>query len=227
MLVDVPENWLHVIGPEIEAPYFQSLSRFVDDERGRYAVYPPEADVFNALKFTPYGETRVVLLGQDPYHEPGQAHGLCFSVLPGVPLPPSLRNIFVELRDDLGCPMPNNGYLVPWARQGVLLLNTVLTVRAHAPNSHRGRGWERFTDAIIRAANAKDTPVVFVLWGVSAQRKASLVNATHHSIIRAAHPSPLSARNGFFGSRPFSTINAALRAVGSPEIDWQIPDQLL
>ena len=227
MLVDIPENWLHVIGAEIEEPYFQSLSRFVDDERGRYVVYPPEADVFNALKFTPYGETRVVLLGQDPYHEPGQAHGLCFSVLPGVPLPPSLRNIFVELRDDLGCPMPNNGYLVPWARQGVLLLNTVLTVRAHAPNSHRGRGWERFTDAIISAVNAKENPVVFVLWGVSAQRKAGLVNATRHSIIRAAHPSPLSARNGFFGSHPFSAVNAALRVAGSPEIDWRIPDKLL
>ena len=227
MLVDIPENWLHVIDAEIEEPYFQSLSRFVDDERGRYAVYPPEADVFNALKFTPYGETRVVLLGQDPYHEPGQAHGLCFSVLPGVPLPPSLRNIFVELRDDLGCPMPNNGYLVSWARQGVLLLNTVLTVRAHAPNSHRGRGWERFTDAIISAVNAKENPVVFVLWGASAQRKAGLVNATRHSIIRAAHPSPLSARNGFFGSHPFSAVNAALRVAGSPEIDWRIPDKLL
>ena len=227
MLVDIPENWLREIGAEIEEPYFQSLSRFVDDERGRYVVYPPEADGFNALKFTPYGETRVVLLGQDPYHEPGQAHGLCFSVLPGVPLPPSLRNIFVELRNDLGCPMPNNGYLVPWARQGVLLLNTVLTVRAHAPNSHRGRGWERFTDAIISAVNAKENPVVFVLWGVSAQRKAGLVNATRHSIIRAAHPSPLSARNGFFGSHPFSAVNAALRVAGSPEIDWRIPDRLL
>lgn len=227
MLVDVPENWLHVVGAEVEESYFQSLSRFVDDERGRYVVYPPEADVFNALKFTPYSETRVVLLGQDPYHEQGQAHGLCFSVLPGVPLPPSLRNIFVELRHDLGYPMPNNGYLVPWARQGVLLLNTVLTVRAHAPNSHRGRGWERFTDAIISAVNAKENPMVFVLWGASAQRKASLVNATRHPIIRAAHPSPLSARNGFFGSRPFSAINAALRAAGSPEIDWRIPDKLV
>ena len=225
MLVDMPENWLRVIDAELDQPYFQTLLRFVDDEREHYTVYPPEADVFNALKYTPYGETRVVLLGQDPYHEPGQAHGLCFSVLPGVPTPPSLRNIFIELRDDLGYPIPNNGYLLPWAAQGVLLLNTVLTVRAHAPNSHRGKGWERFTDAVIHAVNAKDAPVVFVLWGAAAQRKASLITATRHQIIRAAHPSPLSARNGFFGSRPFSAINAALRAAGTPEIHWRIPDR--
>ncbi len=225
MLADIPEDWLQAIGGELEQPYFQALSRFVDSERKRHAVYPPEIDVFNAMKLTPFGETRVVLLGQDPYHEPGQAHGLCFSVLPGVPIPPSLRNIFVELRNDLGCPMPNNGYLAPWAAQGVLLLNTVLTVRAHAPNSHRGKGWERFTDAVIRAVNAKDSPVVFVLWGAAAQRKADLIAATRHPVIRAAHPSPLSAHHGFFGSRPFSAINAALAATGTPAIDWRIPDR--
>lgn len=226
MLIDMPENWLRVIGDELEEPYFQALSRFVDGERERHTVYPPEANVFNALKFTPYEATRVVLLGQDPYHEPGQAHGLCFSVLPGVSLPPSLKNIFIELRDDLGCKVPNNGYLAPWAVQGVLLLNTVLTVRAHSPNSHRGRGWERFTDAIISRVNKKDSPVVFVLWGAAAQRKEQLITASRHAIVRAAHPSPLSARHGFFGSRPFSAVNTALGAAGSSEIDWRIPDRL-
>lgn len=223
MLIDVPDDWLKVISTELEQPYFQALSRFVDDERKQHAVYPPEADVFNALKFTPYAAARVVLLGQDPYHEPGQAHGLCFSVLPGVPLPPSLKNIFIELRDDLGCTLPNNGYLAPWAVQGVLLLNTVLTVRAHAPNSHRGKGWERFTDAVISRVNEKDSPVVFVLWGAAAQRKEQLITTGRHTIVRAAHPSPLSARQGFFGSHPFSAINTALQAAGLPEIDWQIP----
>lgn len=224
MLVDLPKTWIHVVGEEMDRPYFHQLAAFVDAERERYAVYPPQVDVFNALKLTPYEQVRVVLLGQDPYHEPGQAHGLCFSVRPGVTLPPSLRNIFLELRNDLGCPLPNNGSLVPWAAQGVLLLNAVLTVRAHTPNSHRGKGWERFTDAIIRAVNAKDHPVVFALWGGAAQRKAGLITSARHTITRAAHPSPLSARRGFFGSRPFSAINAALRAAGEPEIAWQIAD---
>ncbi|HEU5344399.1 MAG TPA: uracil-DNA glycosylase [Ktedonobacterales bacterium] len=225
MRVDAPKSWLRVIGEELDQPYFHELAAFVDAERQRFAVYPPEADVFSALKLTPYAQARVVLLGQDPYHEPGQAHGLCFSVLPGVALPPSLRNIFRELRDDLGCPIPNNGYLISWATQGVLLLNTVLTVRAHAPNSHRGKGWERFTDAIIRSVNEKNHRVVFVLWGAAAQRKVELITSARHVIVRAAHPSPLSARNGFFGSKPFSAINTALAAVGEPEITWQIPDR--
>ena len=225
MRVDAPKSWLRVIGEELDQPYFHELAAFVDAERQRFAVYPPEADVFSALKLTPYAQARVVLLGQDPYHEPGQAHGLCFSVLPGVALPPSLRNIFRELRDDLGCPIPNNGYLISWATQGVLLLNTVLTVRAHAPNSHRGKGWERFTDAIIRSVNEKNRRVVFVLWGAAAQRKVELITSARHVIVRAAHPSPLSARNGFFGSKPFSAINTALAAVGEPEITWQIPDR--
>ena len=225
MRVDAPKSWLRVIGEELDQPYFHELAAFVDAERQRFAVYPPEADVFSALKLTPYAQARVVLLGQDPYHEPGQAHGLCFSVLPGVALPPSLRNIFRELRDDLGCPIPNNGYLISWATQGVLLLNTVLTVRAHAPNSHRGKGWERFTDAIIRSVNEKNHRVVFVLWGAAAQRKVELITSARHVIVRAAHPSPLSVRNGFFGSKPFSAINTALAAVGEPEITWQIPDR--
>lgn len=223
MRVDLPDSWLSVVGGELEQPYFRALSQFVDTERQHIAVYPPETDVFNALKHTPYEGTRVVLLGQDPYHEPGQAHGLCFSVHPGVPLPPSLRNIFLELKNDLGYAIPNNGYLVPWALQGVLLLNAVLTVRAHAPNSHRGKGWERFTDTIIRVVNAKESPVIFVLWGAAAQRKESLINTARHPVIHAAHPSPLSAHNGFFGSHPFSAINAALRAAGTAEIMWQIP----
>jgi uracil-DNA glycosylase len=224
MQVDLPDSWLREVGDERDQPYFHQLAGFVDEERRNSIVYPPVADVFNALKLTPYDQVRVVLLGQDPYHEAGQAHGLCFSVRPGVALPPSLKNIFLELRNDLGCPLPNNGCLIPWATQGVLLLNTVLTVRAHAPNSHRGKGWERFTDAIIRAVNEKDSPVVFALWGNAAQRKAELITPARHPIVRAAHPSPLSARTGFFGSRPFSTINAALRAAGEPEIAWQIPD---
>ena len=224
MRIDLPESWLRVVGEELDQPYFHKLSAFVDDERRRAAIYPPEADVFNALKLTPYEQVHVVVLGQDPYHEPGQAHGLCFSVRPGVALPPSLKNIFRELRNDLGCPLPNNGCLVPWAVQGVLLLNTVLTVRAHAPNSHRDKGWERLTDAVIRRVNEKDSPVAFALWGGAAQRKTELITPTRHPIVRAAHPSPLSARNGFFGSRPFSAINAALRAAGEPQITWQIPD---
>lgn len=224
MRVDLSESWRRVAGDELDQPYFRQLADFVEEERQRYVVYPPAADVFAALNFTSYERTRVVLLGQDPYHEPGQARGLAFSVRPGVALPPSLRNIFLELRDDLGYPMPNNGDLTPWALQGVLLLNSVLTVRAHAPNSHRGRGWERFTDAIIRAINAKDSPVVFALWGAAAQRKVALVTNARHVITRAAHPSPLSARRGFFGSRPFSAINAALRAADEPPIDWRIAD---
>src|SRR5262249_43274246 len=170
-------------------------------------------------------EVRVVILGQDPYHDEGQAHGLAFSVRPGVKPPPSLHNIFKELRDDLGCRVPNNGYLVPWAEQGVLLLNAVLTVRAHSPNSHKSQGWEKFTDAVIRQVSAKDDPVVFVLWGGNAQRKLPHIDADRHVVIQSAHPSPLSAKNGFFGSRPFSKINAALREAGKPEVDWQIRDR--
>jgi uracil-DNA glycosylase len=187
-------------------------------------VFPPIPDVFNALKYTPYEEVKVFLLGQDPYHDDGQAHGLAFSVRPGIQPPPSLVNIFKELKSDVGCRIPNNGYLVPWAQQGVLLLNAVLTVRAHQPNSHKGQGWEQFTDAVIRAVGEKTDPVVFLLWGAYAQKKIDLIDTTRHVILKAPHPSPLSAKRGFFGSRPFSQANAALRASGRGEIDWQIPD---
>jgi len=165
-----------------------------------------------------------LLLGQDPYHDDDQAHGLCFSVRPGIKPPPSLMNMYKELQSDAGFHIPNNGYLVPWAKQGMLMLNAVLTVRAHQANSHKNKGWEKFTDAIIRAVDAKDTPIVFILWGGYARKKKELIDTTRHIIIESAHPSPLSARNGFFGSKPFSKTNAALRKLGKPEIDWQIPD---
>jgi len=224
MRVDLPDDWNTVVGDEFEKPYFSKLSDFVDTERREHTVFPPEADVFNAMKTTPYQRVSVLLLGQDPYHDDNQAHGLCFSVRPGIPPPPSLVNIFKELKADLGCSIPNNGYLIKWAEQGVLMLNTVLTVRAHEPNSHKGKGWETFTDAAIRAVSAHETPVVFVLWGGNAQKKAALIDTTRHTIVQSAHPSPLSARNGFFGSRPFSRINESLSNGGRPEIDWQIPN---
>ena len=217
-------TWRPVLAAETEKPYWKLLQRFVQEERSKHKVFPPDKEVFAALHLTPYDKTNVLILGQDPYHEEGQAHGLCFSVRPGVALPPSLLNIFKELHDDLGCKIPNNGSLIPWAEQGVLLLNAVLTVRAHQANSHQGKGWETFTDAVIRAVNEKSDRVVFVLWGAYARKKAVLIDTPRHVIIQSAHPSPLSASNGFFGSRPFSKINAALRAAGKPEIDWQIPD---
>ena len=217
-------TWRPVLIAETEKPYWKPLQQFVKDERKKYTVYPPDKDVFAALHLTPYEKVSVLILGQDPYHEPGQAHGLCFSVLSNVAIPPSLQNIYKELHDDLGCKIPNNGCLTPWAEQGVLLLNAVLTVRAHQANSHQGKGWENFTDAIIRTVNDKPDRVVFVLWGAYARKKAPLINTSRHIIIQSAHPSPLSAANGFFGSQPFSKINAALREAGKPEIDWQIPD---
>ncbi len=220
----LPRSWHGAVGSEFEAPYFKKLDAFLERERREYTVYPPEGDVFNALRLTPLQEVGVLILGQDPYHDAGQAHGLAFSVRPGVRPPPSLVNIFRELRDDVGCRVPNNGYLVPWAEQGVLLLNTVLTVRAHQPNSHKGQGWEKFTDAVFRSVGAKKDMVVFVLWGGNARKKVSLIQNDAHTVIQSAHPSPLSAKSGFFGSRPFSQINAALRRAGRSEIDWQIPN---
>ncbi len=217
-------TWRPVLIAETEKPYWKPLQQFVKDERRKYQVFPPDKEVFAALHLTPYEKVSVLILGQDPYHEVGQAHGLCFSVRPDVVIPPSLQNIYKELHDDLGCKIPNNGCLTPWAEQGVLLLNAVLTVRAHQANSHQGKGWETFTDAIIRAVNDKPDRVVFVLWGAYARKKKPLIDTTRHVIIESAHPSPLSAANGFFGSRPFSKINAALREAGKPEIDWQIPD---
>jgi uracil-DNA glycosylase len=222
-LQNIPDSWRKVLADEFHKPYFVQLKEFVDEERKTSTVYPPEEDVFTALKLTPYDQLNVLLLGQDPYHDEGQAHGLCFSVRPGIRPPPSLVNIFKELHNDLGCRIPNNGYLVPWAKQGVLLLNAVLTVRAHQANSHKDKGWEHFTDAIIRAVNDKDSPVVFVLWGNYAQKKTKLIDEDRNVVVKGAHPSPLSVKK-FFGSRPFSAINTALTRMGKPPIDWQIPD---
>lgn len=224
MQVYLPGTWHTMLEHEIEQPYFHKLEEFVDEERRNYTVYPPEPEVFSAFELTPFEQVNVLLLGQDPYHDANQAHGLCFSVRPGVKPPPSLINIFKELHDDLGCRIPNNGYLVPWAKQGILMLNAVLTVRAHAPNSHKNHGWERFTDSAIKRVNEKDETVVFVLWGGYAQKKRELIETRKHRIVEAAHPSPLSAKKGFFGSRPFSRINEALRVARKKEIDWQIPD---
>lgn len=212
------------LGAEQSKPYYQALYQFVGEERRKYPVYPPGTDVFNALHYTPYENVRVMVIGQDPYHEPGQAHGLAFSVRPGVPTPPSLVNIYKELRDDVGFRIPNHGHLVPWAERGVLLLNAVLTVRAHQANSHQGKGWETFTDTVIKAVNQKDTPVVFLLWGAYAQRKAEFITNPRHTVLKAPHPSPLSASRGFFGCRHFSKANAALSAADLPTIDWQLAD---
>jgi uracil-DNA glycosylase len=224
-MTPLPPSWQPVLADELQKPYFHKLQQFIDAERRQYTVYPSEADMFSALALTPYDQVNVLLLGQDPYPNPNQAHGLAFSVRPGVKPPASLRNIFTELHNDLNLPIPkNNGSLIPWAKQGVLLLNTVLTVRAGQPLSHRGKGWETFTDAIIRAVGHKKDPVVFVLWGSHAQKKLPLIDNTRHTILTAAHPSPLSAHNGFFGSKPFSRINAALRESGKPEINWRIDD---
>lgn len=224
MTPNFPAAWQPILNPEREKPYFQKLEQFVDAERAAHEIYPPENQVFSALELTTPQNIRVLILGQDPYHGPNQGHGLAFSVRPGITKPPSLMNIFKELRDDLGCKVPNNGYLVSWAEQGVLLLNAVLTVRRGEANSHKAKGWEKLTDEIIRQVNAKDERVVFVLWGGYAGKKESLIDTAKHTIIKSAHPSPLSAHNGFFGSKPFSQINAALREAGRGEIDWQIPD---
>jgi uracil-DNA glycosylase len=220
---DIPESWRDVLAPEFDKPYFKKLKQFVAEERSKHTVFPPEEDVFNALKYAPFDEMKVLLLGQDPYHDVGQAHGLCFSVRPGVKPPPSLVNMFKELKEDLGCRIPNNGYLVPWAEQGMLLLNAVLTVRAHEPASHANKGWETFTDAIIKAASGRDDPMVFVLWGGYAQKKEKLIDSSKHVVLKAAHPSPLSAKK-FLGSRPFSAINDALQNMGKKPIDWQLPN---
>jgi len=215
----IPPSWRRVLAPEFRKPYFQALKLYLTKERATRAIYPPEKDVLNAFRCTPFDHMTVLLLGQDPYHDEGQAHGLCFSVQPGVRPPPSLGNIFRELKNDIGCPMPKSGNLAPWATQGVLLLNAVLTVRAHEPNSHRGHGWEQFTDAVIGAANRREKPVVFVLWGAYAQKKGKQIDRDRHAVIEGAHPSPLSAKK-FFGSMPFSKVNAALRKFGQPKIDW-------
>jgi uracil-DNA glycosylase len=219
----ISNDWLQAVGDEFKKPYYRSLYQFVKEEYSTHVVYPPADDIFNALHLTPLHEVKVLILGQDPYHNEHQAHGLSFSVLPDQrEIPPSLQNIYKELQDDLGCALPNNGYLEKWAKQGVLLLNTVLTVRAHQANSHQGRGWEQFTDAIIQAVNEQDRPIVYMLWGRPAQMKASMLDNPNHLILKAPHPSPLSAYRGFFGCRHFSQANEFLKKHGVEPIDWQI-----
>ncbi len=215
-------EWLTALSPEFRKPYYAKLFHFIKKEYSTKKIFPPSYDIFNALHLTPLNEVKVVILGQDPYHNDGQAHGLCFSVKPDVDIPPSLVNIYQELQDDLGCYIPNNGYLVKWAEQGVLLLNTVLTVQAHAAFSHRNMGWEEFTDAAIEVLNKEDRPMVFILWGKPAQKKKEMLHNSKHLILEAPHPSPLSAYRGFFGSRPFSKTNEFLTKNGIKPIDWQI-----
>lgn len=219
----VPTDWNPKLRSHLDAPYFADLQRFVAEERRRHDVYPPHELVFNALHTTSYDDTKVVILGQDPYHGAGQAHGLCFSVQPGVAIPPSLRNVFLELKSDLGIEPASHGCLTSWARQGVLLLNATLTVRAGQPGSHQGKGWETFTDGVLEQVAAKPERVVFVLWGASARKKKALVSRPQHVVLEAPHPSPLSAHTGFFGSRPFSQVNAALVEAGRTVIDWSLP----
>lgn len=215
-------DWNPVLKAELSKPYFTELQTFVAAERRKHQVYPAEHNVFAALHTTSYADTKVLILGQDPYHGEGQAHGLAFSVQQGVAIPPSLRNIYAELREDIGVSTPAHGCLTAWAQRGVLLLNTTLTVRAGQAGSHQGKGWERFTDEVITAVAAKTEPVVFILWGASARRKRTLIAGAHHVVLEAPHPSPLSAHNGFFGSKPFSQANNALVAAGRDPIDWSL-----
>ena len=218
----ISNDWLPAIKGEFQKDYYKKLHQTVVQEYKTRQIFPDADDLFNAFHLTPLKDVKVVIFGQDPYHNVGQAHGLCFSVKPGVEIPPSLVNIYKELQDDLGCYIPNNGYLVKWAEQGVLLLNTVLTVRAHQANSHRGIGWEEFTDAAIRILNEQDRPIVFILWGRPAQMKKTMLNNPKHLILEAPHPSPLSSYRGFFGSKPFSKTNQFLEKHGLTPIDWQI-----
>ena len=218
----ISNDWLEPLKFEFTKDYYKNLFQKVREEYEKYLVFPPADDIFNAFHLTPLHEVKVVIIGQDPYHNVGQAHGLCFSVKPEVDVPPSLVNIYKEMQDDIGAFIPNNGYLVKWAKQGILMLNTVLTVRAHQANSHRGMGWEEFTDAAIRVLNEQERPIVFILWGAPAQRKKSMLNNPNHLILEAPHPSPLSAYRGFFGSKPFSRTNLFLKEHGLAEIDWQI-----
>ena len=221
----IQNDWLKPLEPEFHKDYYKTLFQKVTQEYQTHLIFPPADDIFNAFHLTPLKDVKVVILGQDPYHNDGQAHGLCFSVKPEVDIPPSLVNIYQELHDDLGCYIPDNGYLVKWAKQGVLMLNTVLTVRAHAANSHRGIGWEQFTDAAIRILDEQDRPIVFILWGRPAQMKKAMLHNPKHLILEAPHPSPLSAYRGFFGSRPFSKTNQFLVEHGLEPIDWQIENK--
>lgn len=218
----ISNDWLPALKDEFSKDYYKKLFSFVKEEYSTHVIYPPSDDIFNALHLTPLKDVKILILGQDPYFNEKQAHGLCFSVQPGVDIPPSLKNIYAELETDLGCKIPNNGYLTKWAEQGVLLLNTVLTVRAHQPNSHQGKGWENFTDAIIQKVNQQDRPIVYMLWGKPAQSKMKMLNNPKHLILTAPHPSPLSAYRGFFGCKHFSQANEFLKKNGIEPIDWQI-----
>lgn len=218
----IDNDWLEPLESEFKKTYYKKLYETIKQEYNTRQIFPEASDIFNAFAFTPLGSVKAVILGQDPYHNVGQAHGLCFSVKPEVDIPPSLVNIFQELHDDLGCPIPNNGYLAKWAAQGVMMLNTVLTVQAHAANSHRNIGWEEFTDAAIRILNEQNRPIVFILWGRPAQMKKAMLNNPQHLILEAPHPSPLSSYRGFFGSKPFSKTNEYLMSMGLTPIDWQI-----
>ena len=217
-------DWEPLLAPEFEKEYYRKLADFLKEEYSTHVVYPRVEDIFSALEYTSYKNTKVVILGQDPYHGPDQAHGLSFSVQPGIKTPPSLLNMYKELRDEYGYDIPNNGYLVKWAEQGVLLLNTVLTVRQGEANSHKGKGWEHFTDRVIELLNEREKPVIFILWGRHAQAKKKLITNTSHRIIESVHPSPLSARRGFFGSKPYSKVNTILANMDEREIDWEIPN---
>ena len=221
-MVQIGNDWDRILDGEFEKEYYVLLRDFLKKEYATRTIYPSMYDIFNALKATPYEKTKVVLLGQDPYHGPGQAHGMCFSVQRGVPQPPSLVNIFKELQDDCGCAIPSHGYLEEWAEQGVLMLNAVLTVRAGEANSHQKMGWEIFTDNVIRKLNERETPMVFLLWGANAQRKESFLTNPAHLVLKAPHPSPLSSYRGFFGCRHFSKANEFLEKNGLTPIDWQI-----
>jgi uracil-DNA glycosylase len=220
----IPEGWQQILAGELEKPYFEMLEKFVEKERSTQTIFPPKEETFTALQLTPFEEVSVFLLGQDPYPTINHAHGLCFSVKPGIRPPQSLINIYKELRDDVGFQIPKSGYLAKWAEQGILMLNAVLTVREGTPNSHKDKGWEKFTDAIITKVNEKTDPVIFLLWGAYAQKKTKLIDTTRHFVLQSAHPSPLSAKAGFFGSKPFSKINELLQSIGKPPIDWQIPN---
>lgn len=221
-MVNLGNDWDEILKDEWQKPYYQDLRKFLKNEYSHYEIYPDMHNIFNALKYTSFENCRVVIIGQDPYHEPGQAHGLCFSVMPGTPLPPSLRNIYTELHNDLGITLPKDGYLEKWAKEGVLMLNTVLTVRKGQANSHKDKGWEKFTDTVIAKLNEKDTPVVFILWGAHARKKCDIITNPIHIKLTSPHPSPLSAYSGFFGCRHFSRCNELLKKAGLKEIDWSL-----
>lgn len=224
MAAEFKNDWNELLHDEFLKDYYVQLRSFLKQEYSTRVIYPNMHDIFNALHYTAYKDVKVVILGQDPYHGPGQAHGLSFSVKPGVPAPPSLKNIFKELNSDLGCFIPNNGYLKSWADQGVLLLNTALTVRASEANSHKGKGWEVFTDRIIKLLNNREDPIVFILWGSNAISKQQFITNPKHYILKSVHPSPLSASRGFFGTKPFSKTNEFLESIGKTPVDWQIPN---